>query len=200
MFCFAVTGGIGSGKSYLVRLMSALGIPAYIADIRAKELYSTNRLLVTKLANLLGDDILSENGVRRDIMASKIFSDPSLLVRVNNIVHPEVLKDFFLWRESMEADGHKAVIYESAIFLETPGFRGIADKIIVVVAPEEERIRRVIKRDSITEEQVRARMERQWSDEERIRMADFIIFADGKRAILPQLMEIFNQTGFKPEI
>ena len=200
MFCFAVTGGIGSGKSYLVRLMSALGIPAYIADIRAKELYNTNRLLVTKLANLLGDDILSENGVRRDIMASKIFSDPSLLERVNNIVHPEVLKDFFLWRESIKAAGHKAVIYESAIFLETPGFRGIADKIIVVVAPEEERIRRVIKRDSITEEQVRARMERQWSDEERIRMADFIIFADGKRAILPQLMEIFNQTGFKPEI
>lgn len=200
MFCFAVTGGIGSGKSYLVRLMSALGIPAYIADIRAKELYNTNRPLVCKLVNLLGEDIISENGVRRDIMASKIFSDPKLLEKVNNIVHPEVLNDFISWRERMEIIGHKFVIYESALFLETPGFRGIADKVIVVVAPEEERVRRVIKRDSITEEQVRARMERQWSDEERIRMADFIIFADGKRAILPQLMEIFNQTGFKPEI
>lgn len=200
MFCFAVTGGIGSGKSYLVRLMSALGIPSYIADSRAKELYRTNRVLLAKLADLLGDDIISHYGVRRDVMAARIFSNPELLSKVNNIVHPEVLKDFYKWRDLMDSEGYNVVIYESAIFLENPRFRKIADKVIVVVAPEGERIRRVIRRDSISEDQVRARMDRQWSDEERIKMADFIIFADGKRAIMPQLMEVFNQTGIISKI
>lgn len=200
MFCFAVTGGIGSGKSYLIRLMSSLGLPAYIADFRAKELYRTNVQLVKNLATLLGDEILSEDGIRKDVMASKIFSNPQLLEKVNSIVHPEVLRDFFKWRDSMVIEGHPAVIYESAIFLESPRFRSIADKVIVVVAPEEERIRRVMKRDSISEEHVRERMSRQWSDEKRVKMADFVIFADGKRAIMPQVMEILNQTGIKPTI
>lgn len=200
MFCFAVTGGIGSGKSYLIRLMSSLGLPAYIADFRAKELYRTNIQLVKNLATLLGDEILSEDGIRKDVMASKIFSNPQLLEKVNSIVHPEVLRDFFKWRDSMVIEGHPAVIYESAIFLESPRFRSIADKVIVVVAPEEERIKRVMKRDSISEEHVRERMSRQWSDEKRVKMADFVIFADGKRAIMPQVMEILNQTGIKPTI
>lgn len=200
MFCFAVTGGIGSGKSYLIRLMSSLGLPAYIADFRAKELYRTNVQLVKNLATLLGDEILSEDGIRKDVMASKIFSNPQLLEKVNSIVHPEVLRDFFKWRDSMVIEGHPAVIYESAIFLESPRFRSIADKVIVVVAPEEERIKRVMKRDSISEEHVRERMSRQWSDEKRVKMADFVIFADGKRAIMPQVIEILNQTGIKPTI
>ena len=127
MFCFAVTGGIGSGKSYLIRLMSSLGLPAYIADFRAKELYRTNIQLVKNLATLLGDEILSEDGIRKDVMASKIFSNPQLLEKVNSIVHPEVLRDFFKWRDSMVIEGHPAVIYESAIFLESPRFRSIAD-------------------------------------------------------------------------
>ena len=200
MFCFAVTGGIGSGKSYLIRLMSSLGLPAYIADFRAKELYRTNVQLVKNLATLLGDEILSEDGIRKDVMASKIFSNPQLLEKVNSIVHPEVLRDFFKWRDSMVIEGHPAVIYESAIFLESPRFRSIADKVIVVVASEEERIKRVMKRDSISEEHVRERMSRQWSDEKRVKMADFVIFADGKRAIMPQVIEILNQTGIKPTI
>ncbi|MDD2490814.1 MAG: dephospho-CoA kinase [Bacteroidales bacterium] len=200
MFCFAVTGGIGSGKSYLVRLMSSLGLPAYIADYRAKELYKTNRTLVNNLANLLGKEILSDDGIRKDIMAAKIFSNPDLLEQVNSIVHPEVLNDFYQWRGLMKSEGYDTVIYESAIFLETPRFHRIADKVIVVVAPEDERVRRVIKRDSLSEVSVRERMSRQWSDEKRLKMADFVIFADGKRAILPQVMEILNQTGIKPEI
>ena len=103
MFCFAVTGGIGSGKSYLVRLMSSLGLPAYIADYRAKELYKTNRTLVNNLANLLGKEILSDDGIRKDIMAAKIFSNPDLLEQVNSIVHPEVLNDFYQWRGLMKS-------------------------------------------------------------------------------------------------
>ena len=83
----------------------------------------------------------------------------------------------------------------SAIFFETPEFHEIADKVIVVVAPESVRIARVMKRDSISEELVRERIAKQWPDEDRIKMADFIIFADGKRAIMPQIIKIIEATG-----
>jgi len=198
MFCFAVTGGIGSGKSYLVRLMEAFGIPAYIADIRAKELYKTDSVLLGRLVKLLGNEILHNGELRRDIMAAKIFSNQKLLSRVNEIVHPSVLNDFMNWRTVKEREGFSTVIFESAIFLESPLFHFIADKVIVVCAPEEVRIQRVMKRDNVSEELVRERIARQWNDEKRQLMADFIIFADGKRAIMPQIIEVFNKSGIKP--
>jgi dephospho-CoA kinase len=198
MFCFAITGGIGSGKSYLVRLMEAFGIPAYIADIRAKELYKTDSLLLRRLIGLLGKDIIHNGELRRDVMAAKIFSNQKLLSKVNDIVHPAVLRDFINWRSAKEKEGYGAIIFESAIFLESPLFHFIADKVIVVCAPEDVRIKRVIKRDNMPEELVRERIARQWSDERRKLMADFIIFADGKKAIMPQIIEVFNKSGIKP--
>ncbi|PKP42073.1 MAG: dephospho-CoA kinase [Bacteroidetes bacterium HGW-Bacteroidetes-10] len=198
MFCFAITGGIGSGKSYLVRLMEAFGIPAYIADIRAKELYKTDSLLLRRLIRLLGKDIIHNGELRRDVMAAKIFSNQKLLSKVNDIVHPAVLRDFINWRSAKEKEGYGAIIFESAIFLESPLFHFIADKVIVVCAPEDVRIKRVIKRDNMPEELVRERIARQWSDERRKLMADFIIFADGKKAIMPQIIEVFNKSGIKP--
>lgn len=200
MFCFAITGGIGSGKSYLVRLMEAFGIPAYIADIRAKELYKTDSLLLRRLIRLLGKDIIHNGELRRDVMAAKIFSNQKLLSKVNDIVHPAVLRDFINWRSAKEKEGYGAIIFESAIFLESPLFHFIADKVIVVCAPEDVRIKRVIKRDNMPEELVRERIARQWSDERRKLMADFIIFADGKKAIMPQIIEVFNKSGIKPAL
>jgi dephospho-CoA kinase len=195
MFCFACTGGIGTGKSYVVRIFSALGIPAYIADQRAKDLYNIDKSLITKLTELLGDDILVDGELQKGVMAKKIFSKKSLLIRVNQIVHPRLLQDFYEWREEQRCKGIDMIIYESAIFLETPIFHKIADKIIVVTAPEETRIRRVIKRDGIDESLVRQRINKQWSDNKRLKMADFIIFADGKRAVLPQILKIINQVN-----
>ncbi len=195
MFCFACTGGIGTGKSYVVRIFSALGIPAYIADQRAKELYNIDKSLINKLIELLGEDIVVDGVLQKGVMAKKIFSKKSLLIRVNQIVHPRLLQDFYEWREEQRVKGIDMIIYESAIFLETPIFHKIADKIIVVTAPEETRIKRVIKRDGIDESLVRQRINKQWSDKKRLRMADFIIFADGKRAVLPQILKIINQVN-----
>lgn len=198
MFCFAVTGGIGSGKSYLVRLMEAFGIPAYIADIRAKDLYKTDSVLLGRLVKLLGKEILHNGEIRREVMAAKIFSNQKILSKVNELVHPAVLSDFMNWRSIKEREGYTSVIFESAIFLESPLFHFIADRVIVVCAPEDVRIQRVMKRDNMPEELVRERIARQWDDERRKLMADFIIFADGKRAIMPQLIEVFNKSGIKP--
>lgn len=193
MFCFACTGGIGTGKSYVVRIFSSLGIPAYIADDRAKELYNIDKGLLDKLVEALGDEIVVDGKLQRSVMAHKIFSKKELLMKVNKIVHPRLLEDFYAWRNEQEKKGVNMIIFESAIFLETPIFYPIADKVIVVTAPEDVRIRRIIKRDNIDEKLVRQRINKQWSDEKRLKMADFIIFTDGKRAVLPQILHIIDK-------
>ncbi|MCK9305138.1 MAG: dephospho-CoA kinase [Bacteroidales bacterium] len=192
MFCFACTGGIGSGKSYTVRVFTALGVPAYVADLKAKQLYDKDKSLIWRLCELLGNEIYVDGILQKQVMASKIFADKKLLKRVNAIVHPRLLEDFFEWRDERVKEGTEMIIYESAIFLETPLFHQIADKVIVVTAPEEVRIKRVMKRDNMQEYQVRQRISKQWNDEKRLSMADFIIFADGKRAVLPQILNIIE--------
>ncbi len=197
MICLVCTGGIGSGKSYAVRIFSKLGIPAYIADTRAKELYLNDKNLINELVALLGDEIVNDGVLRRDIMAARIFNDTQLLKEVNAIVHPRVLADFERWREEREREGVQIVIFESAIFFEAPVFHHIADKVVVVTAPLEIRVKRVMKRDSLTQELVYHRINSQIDDSERFSGADYIIYTDGKRAVLPQILDILKDLKYK---
>jgi dephospho-CoA kinase len=197
MICLVCTGGIGSGKSYAIKVFKALGVPSYIADQRAKELYETDSVLLDELVSLLGKGIIREGRLDKREMALRIFPNPNLLKKVNEIVHPRVLSDFLIWRESQKSIGEEVVVFESAIFFETPIFHGIEDKVIVVTAPEDVRIKRVMKRDGITEDEVRERMSRQCSDEERLKVADFIIYTDGIKAVLPQISEILKSVKEK---
>ncbi|HBZ25939.1 MAG TPA: dephospho-CoA kinase [Rikenellaceae bacterium] len=197
MVCLVCTGGIGSGKSYALRVITRLGIPSYIADNRAKELYYTDKVLLRELKELLGDEIAPEGVIRREIMAAKIFPNPELLTKVNEIVHPRVLADFEAWKIARGEDGADIVVFESAIFFESPVFHHIADKVMVVTAPEEVRIQRVIKRDKVSRELVTERIQRQCSEKERLERADFIVYTDGKRAVLPQILQVLNQMNIK---
>jgi len=197
MVCLVCTGGIGSGKSYALRVITRLGIPSYIADNRAKELYYTDKVLLRELKELLGDEIAPEGVIRREIMAAKIFPNPELLTKVNDIVHPRVLADFEAWKMARGEDGADIVVFESAIFFESPVFHHIADKVMVVTAPEEVRIQRVIKRDKVSRELVTERIQRQCSEKERLERADFIVYTDGKRAVLPQILQVLNQMNIK---
>ena len=197
MVCLVCTGGIGSGKSYALRVITRLGIPSYIADNRAKELYYTDKVLLRELIELLGDEIAPQGVIRRDIMAAKIFPNPELLTKVNEIVHPRVLADFEAWKIARGEDGADIVVFESAIFFESPVFHHIADKVMVVTAPEEVRIQRVIKRDKVSRELVTERIQRQCSEKERLERADFIVYTDGKRAVLPQILQVLNQMNIK---
>jgi len=197
MVCLVCTGGIGSGKSYALRVITRLGIPSYIADNRAKELYYTDKVLLRELIELLGDEIAPEGVIRREIMAAKIFPNPELLTKVNEIVHPRVLADFEAWKIARGEDGADIVVFESAIFFESPVFHHIADKVMVVTAPEEVRIQRVIKRDKVSRELVTERIQRQCSEKERLERADFIVYTDGKRAVLPQILQVLNQMNIK---
>lgn len=183
------SGGIGSGKSYVISIFNAVGVPSYDADSRAKALYDTDPQLLADVVAAAGEDVLSDGRLDRRALAGKIFASEDLRARIEALVHPAVMRDFARWCAEQQAP---VVIMESAILMEHPELMAQMDYALSVVAPLETRIRRVIARDNCTREQVLARMECQWSDEKRAEHSDFIIENDGVQALLPQIMNILE--------
>ena len=192
------TGGIGSGKSFVSAIFGKMGIPVYDSDSRAKALYDTDEQLRSEMVSLLGNEIIVDGVIQRPVIASKIFGNAELLQEVEKLVHPAVVRDFRRWVREIEETGvfgeniPPFVIMESAILLEKPIVLEQVDRSLVVTAPLDLRIERVIQRDNTTRERVLERMGAQWSDERRIALADFIIFADGKQALLPQIEGVYK--------
>ena len=185
------TGGIGSGKSVVVRTLTVLGVPSYDCDRAAKELYDRDPQLLAEVVRLTGPGVLHATGrLDRAALATRIFSDPALLAQVEACVHPAVIRDFSRWLEDRP---EPVVVLESAILLEKPQYAGLYDKVLVVTAPEDVRIARVVARDDATEAQVRRRMALQWSDERRLACADFMVENDGRQAVLPVLLNMLEK-------
>lgn len=166
-----LTGGIGSGKTLVSSFFEALGVPVYISDIEAKKLMQTDKETVAAIKELFGDDSYSNQSLNRKFIASQVFTDTDKLNKLNAIVHPAVAKHFKTWYSKQKFD---FVIKESAILFETGGEKH-CDVIILVTAPIELRISRVIQRDSTTEEQVKSRINNQWDDTIKIPLADYVI-------------------------
>lgn len=170
-----ITGGIGSGKSYVSKwLASHYSIPVYDCDREAKRLM-LKPAIRRALTRLVGAQAYQPDGqLNKPFLAEYLFSSPEHTAAVNAIVHPAVKRDFILW-----AKRHPGlVIVESAILIEA-NFLDAADQVIVVEAPLPLRLQRVMERDGVTEQQVLARIARQLTDEERRRCADLIIVNDG---------------------
>ncbi len=171
MIRVGLTGGIGSGKSTVAGFFEGLGVPVYHADPRAKILMEHQPGLVQAIRDLLGPRAYTERKLNRGYIASRVFNDPALLEELNALVHPEVRKDFEQWASLQQSP---YVLQEAAILFENGGYRSF-DRMILVTAPREERIRRVIQRDGTDREDVLRRMENQWPDEEKIPLADYVI-------------------------
>ncbi|MDD2595779.1 MAG: dephospho-CoA kinase [Bacteroidales bacterium] len=184
------TGGIGSGKSYVIRVFNTLGIPAYDSDTMTKLLYDKDEELLDAISKIAGKDIVIDGVLQRKLFASRIFTNADLLEQVENVVHPAVIRDFNRWKTEQNSD---FVIIESAILLEKPELASVPDYILAVVAPLSVRIERVMNRDGISQDEVLARIDNQWSDEERIRMADFVIRTNDADAILPDVLKIMEE-------
>lgn len=154
-----VTGGIGSGKSAVCALLGKRGIPVYDSDSRVKELYKSRRSLVPRLEKALGCPLRQDDGtLDKARLSALIFSDEGARETLESIVYPILLKDFQRWRSRQEAP---FVVLESAIILSKPIFDGLADAVVLVDAPRELRIRRVMERDGVSREQVQRRLEAQ---------------------------------------
>lgn len=167
-----VTGGIGSGKSYICRIIRTLGFPVYNCDAEAKKLMNTNKHIINSLKQLIGENSYdSEGNLNKPIIAQFLFANEENAHKINSVVHPVVKEDFRSWASAQNAD---LIFMESAILFES-GFNDVVDNIITITAPPETRIERTIRRDNTTREQVIARMNQQMQDEERVRLSDYII-------------------------
>jgi dephospho-CoA kinase len=166
-----LTGGIGSGKSSIAKHIESLGIPVYIADTEAKKILDTADV-IAKVIALFGDDILENGKIDRKKIAALVFQDPEKLKKYNAIIHPEVYLHFQNWVK--QHNNYPLVIKEAAILFESGSYKD-CDKIILVTAPKENRIQRVMKRDAVTREAVEQRMSHQWDDETKKSMSDFVI-------------------------
>jgi dephospho-CoA kinase len=187
MFKVGITGGIGSGKSTVCRVFMIMGIPVFEADSVAKELMNSDIVIREQLIHLFGSSVyLPDQTIDRKFLSGMVFNNPSLLEQLNLIVHPAVRKSFEDWCLNQQSP---YVIHEAAILFES-GFYKLMDKSITVVTDETERIERVMKRNKTTEEQVRERIRNQWTDEQRIKLTDFVIGNNDNELIIPQIVEI----------
>ena len=185
-----ITGGIGSGKSTVCKVFKLLGVSVFEADLVAKKLMDSDDQIKTGLVNLFGESVYTPSGiVDRKKLASIIFNNDIQLRKVNELVHPVVRSQFLRWVEDQEVP---YVVHEAAILFES-GFYKIMDFTILVSAPENERIERVTKRDGSMPEQVKERMMKQWSDDEKRKLASAEINNADDNLILPQIIKIDKQ-------
>jgi len=181
-----LTGGIGSGKTTVAQIFKSLGIPVFVADEESKKLLDSDLELQKQLKDLLGDDLVKEGKVDRPYMASLIFNDADLLQKANALIHPAVGRAFKSWHQNQSAP---YAIREAAILFES-GSHQDCNSIVVVSAPEELRLRRVMKRSGETEEQVKSRMNKQWPQSKKEALADYLIFNDHREMLIPQVLKV----------
>lgn len=181
-----ITGGIGSGKSIVCEIFKLLGIPVFQADFVAGKLINSDAVIRNELISQYGNDIYIDRKVNREKLADIIFNNDAELEKVNKIIHPAVRIEFMNWVKNQETE---YVIHEAAILFES-GFYKMMDSTILVTAPEEMRIERVIKRNGLTRENVISRIAKQWPDSEKRKFATFELINDNKSLLIPQIIEI----------
>jgi len=187
MMKVGITGGIGSGKSTASEVFEHLGVPVYNADDHAKELYHSDADLKNGVIKLLGEEAYSEGRLNRAWVAEKVFQNKETLSKLNALVHPAVGRNFKEWMQKHFDAPY--LMKEAAILFESGAHRGL-DVVIHVFAPVEVRIDRVMRRDGVSEADVLARIEKQWTDEQRREKSQYEIMNDGHSLMVPQILSI----------
>ncbi len=175
-----LTGGIGSGKTTVANFFQKLGVPIYIADDRSKAILDSDIEVRQKVVELLGEQsyktVDGEMAADRPFIAQIVFNSESKLNKLNNIIHPTVRADFEVWRDKQDS---AYCIYEAAILIESGG-QSLCDDIILVTAPMEERIDRVVKRDGSNRAEVHNRIKNQMSDLKKLEFSNYVIYNEEK--------------------
>ena len=192
MKIIGLTGGIGSGKSTVSRLLKTMGIPVYTADTESKKLVNTSPQIRERLTATFGSQLYANGELDKAMLASLIFGNNENLRHVNSVIHPTVFEDFRHWAEQQQSS---LVVVESAILFDS-GFNKTVDVTVNVSAPREVRIRRVEERDKVSRESIEARINSQMPEEERNRLSDYTIFNDERQALLPQVENLLNKNFF----
>ncbi|MEY3048983.1 MAG: hypothetical protein RL365_1021 [Bacteroidota bacterium] len=188
MKCIGLSGGIGSGKSYVAEILEKMGFPVYYSDARAKALTDTHPHIKSELIKRFGTSIYEDGVLNRKALASLIFDSEEYRLYVNNLIHPIVRADFDAWC----AQQHSSLVFnEAAILFETGAYRQF-DATVLVIAPIDIRLQRIMQRDHCTREQAVARIQSQWNDEQKIPLANAIVSNNGHEAVLTQVEHIIE--------
>lgn len=185
-----LTGGIGSGKTTIAKMFHELGVSIYIADIEAKKLMHTSEIIKKELIETFGEETYIDGELNRSYLSNIVFKNPEELQKINAIVHPRVGEHFENWYAERRDENY--VIKEVAILFENGSYK-FCDKIITVVAPIEERFRRLLNRDHTTREAIQNRMNNQWSDEKKIALSDYIIHNENLAEAKKQVAQIHQE-------
>ena len=185
-FKLGITGGIGSGKTSVCRVFDVLRIPVFSADREAQEIMENDDDIILQINSIVGKDLYKNGSLDRMDLAKIIFNDSSLLVKVNSLIHPAVFNQFTKWVLLQTAP---YVIMEAAILFES-GAGKYVDSVATVVAPVEQRVKRVIHRNKLSREQVLDRMRNQMDDETRMKLSDYIIHNSENDMIIPTILKI----------
>lgn len=183
-----LTGGIGSGKSMVSKLLTTHEIAVYDSDTRAKSLMETDDNIISSITQILGKEAYTDGKLNRRFVAEEVFASSSKLLQINTIVHSAVIDDFSRWAELQAAH---ILVFESAIIFEN-GLEKYFDKIIAVVAPQKLRIERVKRRSGLSRKEILNRIKNQTSSKTLRQRADYVVINDDRTAIIPQVESILK--------
>jgi dephospho-CoA kinase len=184
-----ITGGIGSGKTHVCRIIQQLGYPVFFSDQEAKSIMQNDFKVIEQIKQLFGSSAYSNGELNREHLANCAFNNPSLLAQLNNAVHPVVRKNFSIFAEK-HCD-KQLIFNEAAILFETGAYKNF-DLNILITAPKKLRIERIMSRDNSSEEQVLSRMKNQWEDEQKIPLADYVISNDEQTDLETDIKKILQ--------
>ena len=195
MLRIGITGGIGSGKTTVAKIFEVLGIPVYYADDAARKLMNEDTGLQKELVEHFGTEVYENGQLNRTYLASIVFNDPKKIALLNSIIHPITIADAERWMKQFSQGGDKKIpfaIKEAALIFES-GAQHKLDYVIGVHAPYKLRLQRAMKRDSLTKEEVEARMEKQMDETKKMNLCNFIITNDEVQLLIPQVVELHKK-------
>jgi dephospho-CoA kinase len=191
MLKIGITGNIGGGKTTVSKVFEVLGIPVFYADAAAKKVMTADPELISNLKKTFGKAAYFDDGsLNREYIASVVFNDEKQLAKLNSMVHPAVFRAFDTWVSQVNDAPY--VMKEAALLFESSSYK-MCDKTIMVTAPLELRIKRVVQRDKLTREEILKRNARQYSEEKKIELADFVIRNDDTELVIPQVLQLHEQ-------
>ena len=191
MLKVGITGNIGSGKTTVSRIFEVLGIPVFYADIAAKDVMVKDEILIAAIKDAFGDASYFDDGsLNRKHIANIVFNDGKELAVLNSIVHPAVFRAFDDWAK--QYNNAPYVLKEAALLFESDSYK-MCDKTIMVTAPLQMRVQRVAARDGMSEAEIMSRESKQFTEDKKAKLADYVIRNDNSELVIPQVLKLHGQ-------
>lgn len=192
MLKIGITGGIGSGKTTICKVFETLGIPVFYADTVAKQIMTSDKILIDGIKDSFGNESYFEDGsLNNKHIANIVFNDESELTKLNALVHPAVFRAFDEWDAKLPK--HLPYSIKEAALLFESGSYEMSDKNVLVTSPHALKIERVTRRDKVNEEQVLARMGKQFTDKQKLKLTDYVIENNESNSIILQVLDLHQQ-------